>query len=491
MDWLSLSKSMKLRDDDYPARTAANLALTAVLDGTQYDHIENDMGDEKIANGDYIPLAQRRPSVRSNLCSVVVEDSVSLLFGDAHFPAVVCDDEATSYAIHDLVKSTTINTVMTDAATRGSVGSVAIFFQVLSFKPNFRVMPTAFLTPEWNLADPSLLDKVTEKFKVKAAQLIEMGYASVKTDDGDHWFQREWTSDREIWYLPRPVKHFGTSVLTVDYARSTTHGLGFVPIIWVKNLPGGDDIDGACTFKRGIDNVIELDYLMSQGGRGLKYASDPTLVLKSENDPGRPVHVGGAASALIVPPDGDAKLLEINGQSSNAVLEHCRELRSTALELMHGNRAHGDRMTAAQSGRAMEMMNRGLIGLASHLRNSYGEGALLALVRMVCDASKRVSGGLIIAGRRVADMNPDGLLLRWPAWYPPTHEDREAEAGALSAAMAAGIVSRKTAIASIGPTYDVEDLAAERVEIDADRAEELARQLAVKAAVQVKENAPA
>ena len=110
---------------------------------------------------------------------------------------------------------------------------------------------------------------------------------------------------------------------------------------------------------------------------------------------------------------------------------------------------------------------------------------------MVCDASKRVSGGLIIAGRRVTDMNPDGLLLRWPAWYPPTHEDREAEAGALSAAMSAGIVSRKTAIASIGPTYDVEDLAAERVEIDADRAEELARELAVKAAVQVKENAPA
>ena len=47
---------------------------------------------------------------------------------------------------------------------------------------------------------------------------------------------------------------------------------------------------------------------------------------------------------------------------------------------MHGNRANADRLTAAQSGRALELMNQGLVWLADNLRISYGEGALLSLV---------------------------------------------------------------------------------------------------------------
>ncbi len=36
--------------------------------------------------GEYIPLRLRRPSVRYPLCRTVVEDSVSLLFSEGHFP---------------------------------------------------------------------------------------------------------------------------------------------------------------------------------------------------------------------------------------------------------------------------------------------------------------------------------------------------------------------------------------------------------------------
>ena len=37
-----------------------------------------------------------------------------------------------------------------------------------------------------------------------------------------------------------------------DAARTVRHGLGFVPIVWIRNLPGGDEIDGACTFRPAI-----------------------------------------------------------------------------------------------------------------------------------------------------------------------------------------------------------------------------------------------
>ena len=85
---------------------------------------------------------------------------------------------------------------------------------------------------------------------------------------------------------------------------------------------------------------------------------------------------------------GDAKLLEIGGTASAAVIEYVRTLREFALESVHGNRASADRLTAAQSGRALELMNQGLIWLADNLRVSYGEGALLELARMILRASQ-------------------------------------------------------------------------------------------------------
>ncbi|XQZ98835.1 hypothetical protein ACOZ4Y_02580 [Komagataeibacter rhaeticus] len=103
-------------------------------------------------------------------------------------------------------------------------------------------------------------------------------------------------------------------------------------------------MDGPCTFERAIDTVIECDYLLSQSGRGLKYSSDPKLVIKAgQADPagaeGDGGTTGGSASALILPMDGDAKMLEINGDASGAMLAQYKELRAIVMEQIHGNRA--------------------------------------------------------------------------------------------------------------------------------------------------------
>ncbi len=141
------------------------------------------------------------------------------------------------------------------------------------------------------------------------------------------------------------------------------HGLGFVPMVWIRNLPGpsstGDAADGACTFRTAIETQIEIDYQLSQAGRGLKYSSDPTLLIKEPASTDSEI-VKGAGNALVVSEKGDAKLLEIGGTASAAVIEYVRTLRELALESVHGNRANADRLTAAQSGRALELMNQGL-----------------------------------------------------------------------------------------------------------------------------------
>lgn len=468
MDWRALFDAMDFNDPDYPDRAHRIQALTRVLDGNLYNHLPHDFSEERTSGGEYIPLRRRRPSVRSHLCRVVVDDVVSLLFGDGHFPTVLTDEDATRAALADLIDERRLNILLMQAATIGSTGSACIRLRVLRNKPFFDVLPTAFLTPQWFADDPDRIERVTEKYKVPAAHLIRLGY-SVSAEAGDHWFQRVWDETNETWFFPWPVKSPAGFKPRIDPARTLNHGLGFVPLIWVKNLPGGDDIDGDSTFARAIDTVIELDYLLSQAGRGLKYSSDPTLVLKGQADDTEG-HKGGAATALLVPPEGDAKLLEINGSAAGAVLNHARELRSMALELMHGNRAHPDKMTAAQSGRAMELLNQGLIWLSGRLRVAYGDGALLSLFRMVADASQRVKGGLVIAGTPIV-LNAAGLKLKWPGWYPPSADDRFAEINALNAGIVGGVVSRETAVQTAMEFYKIDDFDAEMARIKVDMTE--------------------
>lgn len=454
-------------DTDFPERQFNIDILTRVIRGKLYDHMQYDFNQEKKDGiGEYIPLRDRRPSVRYGLCRIVVDDSVSLLFSEGHFPAIDCKDEKTRDALADLVKEAKINQVMIDAATTGSVGSVAIFMRVLSNRVFFEVQNTMYLEPIWKKDAPDTLDKVVEQYKVKGSVLAKQGYAIAADDlSVDFWFRREWDSKAETWFMPWKV---GTGdgdaddQLTIDSGNTTTHSLGFAPVVWVKNLPGGDSIDGECTFPtEAIDTQIEIDYQLSQSGRGLKYSSDPTLMIKEpavDND-GNMIKGGG--NALVVGADGDAKLLEINGTASEAVINYVRCLREFALETAHGNRSNADKLSAAQSGRAMELMNQSLIWLADKLRISYGEGALLELLRMVVKASRKFK--LVKKdGTEIGELNDkEPLSLRWPNWYAPTYADKQVEATTLGELRDKQLLSQETAIKTVSGNYDIADPADE------------------------------
>ena len=490
MDWTALKGKMT-RDADYTARTNDMLALGSVLDGTLYDSLKHSFDQERGDNGEYIPLGRRRPSVRSGLCRLVVDDAVSLLFSEGHWPTIKCPDADLEAKLTRLAVVTNLPTIMEEAATQGAVGSVAIRFRVLSSRCYFDVVPTAFLTPAWRADAPTVLASVTERYKVSANDLRAAGY-SIAPDAGEQWFERVWTDCEETWFLPRPVRSAdGVPAPRVrDDERSVVHNLGFVPLVWIKNLPGGKGSDGACTFQPAIDTVIEMDYLVSQGGRGLKYASDPMLVLK-DGDGGRrmPANVG-ADQALVLPPEGDAKLLEINGGAASALLKHIQQLREMALEAMHGNRSHGDKLSAAQSGRAMEMMCQGLIWLADRMRQSYGEDGLLALLRMVCLAAQKLPGGIEIEpGMTLKDASVTGILLRWPPWFLPTYGDVQTLAQAVGGMMKAGAISLEQSVTMLIPATGVQDVNAEVAKIKADQVELDARIIRTQGQLQVQSNA--
>ena len=458
------------RDVDYPGRTSVLETLTRVLNGQIYDVLPYNFHDERTPAGEYIPLRRRKPSVRYPLCRVVVEDSVSLLFSEGHFPTIDCPDRATQASLASVVRDSHLNLVMTEAAIRGSIGSVAILMRVLNGRVFFQVMDSVYLTPLWNPEEPDTLLSITERYKVSADHLTGNGY-DIPDPSIDYWFQRVWDGDAETWYMPTVLTDGPPRV--PDLGRTVRHGLGFVPIVWIRNLPGfsstGDPSDGACTFRAAIETQIEIDYQLSQAGRGLKYSSDPTLLLKepigAESD-----ILKGAGNALVVGEKGDARLLEIGGTAAAAVIDYVRTLREFALESIHGNRASPERPTAAQSGRALELMNQGLLWLADNLRITYGEVALISLVTMIVRASQRYS--LHAAGKSLPPMDTTTpLSLKWPRWYPTSATDRQLDATTLETLMKSGLISRASAAKAIADTYDIDNVETELAQSAADRNE--------------------
>lgn len=475
------------RDKDYPARTA-NLQFRArVLDGSLYDNLPQPFHMEKTDANEYVPLRNRRPCVRYRLCSIVVDDSVSLLFSEGHFPQIECEDTPTKEALLQLSKEIGLNRVMIDAATRGSVGSIAMLLRVLDKRVFIDVLDTPYLTPTWRAKAPDTLEKVTERYKVKGEELLALGYSGVE-GNATYWFQREWTDSEETWFAPQTLEDANDKKAPVrDADKSVAHKLGFVPMVWVRNLPGCDGPDGCPTFPdEAIETGIEMDYQLSQVGRGLKYSSDPQLLIKEPAVQGDDEKlVRSASNALVVDVDGDAKLLEINGSAASTVIEYVKFLRELALESMHGNRSNADKLSAAQSGRALELMHQSLIWLADKLRISYGEGALLELLQMIVAASEKVGGLVFKDGKKVPPLSKDKpLSLRWPQWFSPTPQDMEEQATTLHILTDGGLMSAETGVRVLSSTYDIEDTAKE---LSAIKTEQAAREANAQKQVKITE----
>jgi hypothetical protein len=478
------------KDADYDASTRIWNAQCrrAVLKGTIYDKQLYEFHQEKTGGltGDYVPLRDRAPAVRYNLSRIVVLDSAALLFSEGMFPGVGHGQPEEKKKIEAIVADSNLPDVMTDAALRGSVGSIAIHMRVLGkhgadgSRVFWDVSDTDYLTPAYDPLEPDTLESITEKFKVRGSDLAKLGYAIIDTEmKADFWFQRVWDDQAEVWYFPWKVSDKDKAP-DVDDERTVTHGLGFCPWVWIKNLPGGEGVDGSCTFESAIDAQIEIEYQLSQAGRGLKYSSDPTLLIKEPAMTDEKL-IRSASEALVVSADGDAKLLEISGTAASAVIAYCKNLRQMALETIGGSRAEADKVTSPQSGRAQELMYQPLIWLADKLRASYGQNGLLDMMRMMVRASEKFP--LRTRDEAIGKIASGPITLVWPDWFPLTANDKQALATTISTLRTAEVISRETAVTILAPIFDIEDEPAELDRIKAGMADADARAIKLKAMV--------
>jgi hypothetical protein len=457
-------------DKDWSYRECKLHILQKYLDKSIYDNLQpwHQEYEGGTTSGKYKPLSQRRPCVIYGLPEIIVNDSVSMLFGDEHFPTVRSEnsDEVIDF-INDLNDNYEIEQVMLEAAYIGSIGSVCIVIKVLNTNLYFDVLNTAHLTPVFEWDNPTVLDTLFERKKYDGFSLFSHGYDIKKEELKEHfWLVREWNKEQEIYYLPIQCSKIGTTQNTktlvemknemqVDEKRTTTHNLGFVPALWGKNISKCSDIDGMCTFEAIVDNCVEIDYQLSQLGRLLKYNSDPTLVIKNPSELSDSQLIKGIG-ALNLDAEGDAYLLEMSNSATTAVIDYVRCLREFSLEVVRGNRANPDKISALHSGKALQMLNMAIIGLVGEMRICYGNNLLIDLYRMCANIYH-------LAFYKIGALPPsiekfDDIKLDWPEWYPPTPQDDMQEAQTNQSYVSTEIISKETALKSIADKYHITEI---------------------------------
>jgi Phage portal protein, SPP1 Gp6-like len=463
-------------DNDWSHRQARLFILQEFLNGTIYDklqpfHIEYTGSDD---NGKYVPIMQRRPSVIYRIPKIIVNASVSMLFGEGHFPVPRCEGdekhEKTTKFLQYITRACDLRSVMLDAAKKGSIGSVVILVKVLEGHFYFESIHSIHINPIFKRSSPKELLSLTEKKKIDGATLKSHGY-EIPEDDikVDFYVMREWNENEEIYYKPykvdkdqdkdfKPVK---------DNERSTLHELGFVPAIWIKNLPKSGGIDGHSTFEDILDICIEIDYQLSQHARLLRYNSDPTLVVKNATTlEGRELVKG--LGSLNLDEKGDAYLLEITTGATKSVIEYVSHLREIALETVRGNRSSPDKLHSAASGEALKMLNFELVSLVEEMRLTYGEYGLMQVYIMVLRIVKSDKFELDL-GEYMPESGTDcegHIMLDWPAWYPPSGLDQFNEAKTLSILVKDGIISHETATKTVSDEYNILDVEKELSNIE-------------------------
>lgn len=398
-------------------------------EGTIYDHIPNPFYLEEI-NGDYIPLRDRRPSVHYNICNMVVSRSVAMLFGGDHWPSFHCKDKAITDFLDDLNIKSRLQAAFIEAATVGSLGAVYVHFRIVDKRVLYEVWKAKYCMPVFD--DVGELESILIIYPVEGTTLVARGYKIDEEHlDDMYFFAKEHTTEVEIIYKPILCDEYdGKESLVID--EEVRHGLDFVPGTWIRNTPNSLDIDGRCTFEQIVSVNVEIDYQLSQCGRGLKYNSDPQLLIKEpagDEESGQmglfdalmlPRKARSTSNVLTVSEEGDAKLLEISGQGQKAVLEFVKQLRQYALEVARGSRKDPERAYGNMSGRAMEILEEDLISLAGELRVTYGEAGLKPFLDKVLRAGIKFK----LLNTSVDLESDDAVIeLKWGHWFLPTPSD--------------------------------------------------------------------
>ena len=436
--------------------------------------------------GATFPLKFRRPNVTYSLAKVIVDRFTGLLFSERRHPSFrVEGDPQTEDFVMALAEASRLwQTAILARTMGGAMGTVAVGFQFVNGKPVVEVHDPRWCTPSFlditSLELDSLEIRYMKPEDVRDPQTGIWGTENI-------WYRRVITTTQDIVYLPEPVGDGMEPFWEIDTDRSVMHNFGFVPVVWIQNLPVLDDVDGDPDCHGTYDTIAAIDALLSQSNRGIIANCDPTPVLSDDGDISTLSH--GSDNAIKVTKGGDFKFAEMAGTGPKASREFAAELRSYVLEVAQC--VLDQTSTTARTATEIERTYSSMLSKADVFREQYGQRGFLPLMEKMVLAVRAIAKPKLDAASQklvrqqvmlparyeksdkgikeiARQIGPGGVLkLQWGPYFAPTLDDAKAATMAAVSAVAGEVIDAEHAVKFCAPYFNVEDVTAMRDKIKA------------------------
>lgn len=466
--------------------------------GKQYDDLPG-------ANDKTVPFAERRPSIIIPLFKEAVDEIVRFTWGGHNFPAVAIEPtrgadgeradeigprldkdqaERLTRFVRALVRAAQLPSAVKEASRLAAIGrSAALILGVRAGYVATHCEPGKHCTPTWDPNRPR---------RVKALDITYQYPKQVEETPGrwktiPFWYKRVIDEQRDVTYQEVRVIPGMQPNWVEDPARTVVHGLGLCPVVWFKTLSSdADQLDGAPLIDPQLYPLIDdVNRSVSQRSRAVRYVTDPQPVVSGLEEgeidfvknPGRPIYL----------PDAEAKVqyLEMTGVGVLRATEHAKELTEAFRAAVHYVKANPDTMSGNISGVVLEFLHAPMISLASDLRVDFGDNGFSAAIAMLLQITSVILGSgqdiwvqgageavEILAKAQLSGVWLDPpITIRWPPFFPETEADKQARVGYSIAAEQGRLISAAAATRQVAPIFGIEDIEAERDQVDKESLE--------------------
>lgn len=486
----------------------------------------------KTASNGVAPLRERRPCVIYPLPKAATHQIVRFMVGVEAWPTLKIEDERVpddqredvAKIIGDLIKACKLRSAVRAVMCRAlSARTGVAVFGMRGGRLQIDTPSAKDCIVEFEDNDPSRpVKSLIWIYQVtREVEDPKLGrFTSVRM-----WWRRDITADEVIDYEEAPVPV--SSAIRVDWKVKTTtrHGLGFCPVLWLRNLgaaTSGGSIDGVSIYEDQFDGFDALNFALSQRNRGVYFYGTPQPVetgVEEDDGPEAEGHqaapvargpagfsgVGGEApfgqsaqAARRMAPDyiwsyrsdkASVTLVETTGKWFDVTTKHVEDIRARVLEAIGVVLVNANALLVGQgrelSGRFLELAYAPMLAHIDELRDAcwwdHIESMISMMMRVLATVDLTTSSVNI---PRIADVQ---VLLRafgaTGAWMPPamtplwgpsfslTAEETKAQVEAADAAKRAGLICRETAARFIAPAFGVQDVDGEIEEADEDAEE--------------------
>ncbi len=418
-----------------------------------YNHISYSFMEETDGYHQHLKIYQKRPAIRLNIPSLAANLISRKLFAGKHAPRIVSDDENLLEAVQWMVKKARIRSKMLDAAYWVHAGACAVTINIVEdddkeLVPVMSYWQGRHCWPTFN--DAEKLERLMIAYCIDGRTWLDLYRAMGITapmsvlkkpiePDTEYWYVR--TFDKVDVLTLKPIEYDAWNPETgdrnlevIEMALAVRHNSGFVPAVWIKNMPGGDGCDGKATSGAVLSNCIELDYDCSQAGRGGRYATAPQLLVKGRilnYERGSGVHIMGPSQMLQLPADrkdgdnsvsgADAKIIEMNATGLDIMMEkfitHIRQWTHEAIGI---SRKDPNTITGTMSGTAMQIVDEDMIDSVQVCRVIHGDEGYLEIIIMMA-LMLRMRKATKFAG--ISEDNIKDLTQDWPNLYSPSPQE--------------------------------------------------------------------